>query len=149
MKGFRLILEEMKARLDKHDGLSFNDRRFIDANYERVMPEPFPKTNCPDKYRDAFIRMYNHIKQFGMKERNYIMFRGHVLHFKGEIYTRNTITDEIAIDYLKLFPDKINTFFEKYPHNWQEIVFAPVAETNKKRKPKNIYLERGRNLSGK
>ena len=117
-------IEEIKARFDASDELLSSDKSFIESNYERILSKRFNKTGCGQCYHDAFIEIYIHIKQKGIKKMGkFILKREEVLHITGspQVYTRANITDDVAAKYLKQFPNAIGRF-EGYPDDWEKII---------------------------
>lgn len=117
-------IEEMKVRLGESGELSFSDKTFIESNYERILSKQFSSRGCGQCYQDAFIEIYIHVKQNGIKNMGqFNLKREEVLHITGDtkVYTRVNIKDEVAIKYLKQFPNAINRF-ETYPDDWEKIV---------------------------
>lgn len=45
----------------------------------------------------------------------------------GKTINNNIITDELAIEFLQINPERI-TLFESYPENWKELISKPEAE---------------------
>lgn len=117
-------IEEMKVRFDESGELSFSDKTFIESNYERILSKQFSNRGCGQCYQDAFIEIYIHVKQNGIKDMGqFNLKREEVLHITGDtkVYTRVNIKDEVAIKYLKQFPNAINRF-ETYPDDWEKLV---------------------------
>lgn len=119
-------IEEMKARFDDSGELSAFDKSFIESHYERISKKRFNNNGCGQCYHDAFIEMYVHVKKYGIKDMGqFILKREVLIHITGDpqVYTRANITDDIAIKYLKQFPNAINRF-ESYPDNLEDILSA-------------------------
>lgn len=113
-------LEKLKAGIDKSVPLSLSDKSLISNYYERITGKIFNRTSCGQCYRDAFIEMYIFYKKNGLKVmQKYIMKRGPVIHFKGNVYTRVNITDDLSIEILRDAPARIK-FFESFPEDWEE-----------------------------
>lgn len=62
-------------------------------------------------------------------------------HNSREIHTNETLTDEIAINYLKQNKARI-VHFKKYPENWEELLVPKKKKaTRKKKVEKKEYKE--------
>lgn len=110
-------IEDMKVRFDQSGELSSSDKSFIDSYYERILSKSFNRSNCNQCYRDAFIEIYIYVKQNGIKKMGkYILKREELIHIAGDpqVYTRANLTDDIAIKYLKKYPNAISKF-ESFP----------------------------------
>lgn len=125
-------LEEVKDRLDKTGDLTSADNRFVEINYERITGREFIRRGCGQCYKDAFIEMYIFYKKNGIKKMGeFILKRGVLFHYKNNPYTRVNLTDEIAIERLKEYPNTIEQY-ESYPDNWQELITGKQALKGKR-----------------
>lgn len=79
----------------------------VEALYCIVFGDPLPPCCCKDRIADGLIVIINHLKRnnITMAERKFILKRGVVIHHKGETYTRLNITDKIAAEWSRLYPD--------------------------------------------
>ncbi len=86
-----------------------------EALYYRVFGEALKPCNCKDRIGDALIVIITHLKKTNktMDEKKYILKRGVVIHWKGDTYTRMNITDKVAKEWAKQFPDA--NVWEKQP----------------------------------
>ena len=93
-------LSEMKSRFD--DGFSSSDRLFLQETSIAVLGRPVRNTACRDCYRDAYLEIIHKLKKQGKmpKEKTFILRAGVLLHFAGESYVNDNITDTIAMDAL-------------------------------------------------
>ena len=122
-------IEDMKVRFDDSGELSSSDKSFIESNYERILSKRFSRQGCGQCYKDAFVEIYIHIKKNGIKTMGkFILKREVVLHIAGDsnVYTRANITDEVAVKYLRKYPQAISQF-EVYPDDWENIKSNPIS----------------------
>lgn len=121
-------------------------RRDIEALYKQVFRESFTPTSCSNCYHDAVDKMWAYIRKHGdvMPEREYVLKHGAVINVgefgSGRFYIRHTLTDDLAMEYLRKNPAGIREF-EAYPADWKERLNRPVAKsvtktTTKKKKKK-------------
>lgn len=61
-------------------------------------------------------------------------------HNSREIHTNDTLTDKIAIDYLKQNKSRI-VHFKRFPENWEELLVAKKPRKKKVAKKKEEYKE--------
>ena len=119
-------LAEMRSRFD--DGFSSSDRLFLQEASIAVLGRPVRNTACRDCYRDAYLEIINKLKKQGKmpKEKTFILRAGVLLHFAGESYVNDNITDTIAMDALI---DNIGRrdLFQKVPDNLDEVLAARKA----------------------
>lgn len=121
-------------------------RREIENLYKQVFRESFTPTSCSNCYHDAVDKMWAYIRKHGdvMPEREFILKHGAVINVgefgSGRFYIRHTLTDDLAMEYLRKNPAGIREF-EAYPADWKEQLNRPVAKsvtktTTKKKKKK-------------
>lgn len=97
--------------------------------YRHVTGEPLKQCNCPDLYSDAIIVIRLKINTMSEKQQSYKLKRGVVIQPAGtnQAYTRDNLTDEVAREYLKKFPNKAN-LFDAIPEEQTEVEEQPETE---------------------
>lgn len=116
-------------------------KRDIEALYKQVFHESFTPTSCSNCYHDAVDKMWAYIRKHGdvMPEREFILKHGAVINVgefgSGRFYIRHTLTDDLAMEYLRKNPAGIREF-EAYPADWKERLSRPVTKTTTKKKKK-------------
>lgn len=119
------IIEELRGRFDAP--FSSSDKSTIANLYYEVIGKTFVHTSCQQCYHDGLIEIYHYIKKYGkMAEKlNYRLKAGAIINcpaFKGgKIFSNDNLTDEIAEEYLKQFPDNVE-IFQKVPEKKANIV---------------------------
>lgn len=92
------------------------DKSTIVELYGEVLGKQFHPTSCQQCYHDALIEIVLYLrKEKRMAEKcNYRLRAGYILnspHFRGgKIYTNDNLTDEVAEEYLSMFPDNRSMF---------------------------------------
>nr|DAL45090.1 MAG TPA_asm: hypothetical protein [Caudoviricetes sp.] len=133
-------------RLGEHcSPLTANDKDEIESLYTQVLDKKFVRTSCNDCYHDAIIEMICYIKKHGkMKEKcAYKLKNGVLLQMEfgsSDFYVNETLTDEIAEQYLAKHPGSI-LFFAEYPEDWKERAAKKVEKKKKKSKGKAVELD--------
>lgn len=100
-------------------------KREIEALYKQVFRESFTPTSCSNCYHDAVDKMWAYIRKHGdvMPEREFVLKHGAVINVgefgSGQFFIRHTLTDDLALEYLRKNPAGIREF-EAYPSDWQE-----------------------------
>lgn len=104
--------------------------------YRYVTGEPLKQCNCPDLYSDAIIVIRLKLKTMSEKKQSYKLKRGVVIQPAGtnQAYTRDNLTDEVAREYLKKFPNKAN-LFDAIPEEQPEVENEP--ENGPENEPEN------------
>ena len=125
--------------------LTANDKDEIESLYTQVLDKKFVRTSCNDCYHDAIIEMICYIKKHGkMKEKcAYKLKNGVLLQMEfgsSDFYVNETLTDEIAEQYLAKYPDNI-LFFAEYPDDWKERAAKKVEKKKKKSKGEAVELD--------
>lgn len=109
------------------------ERQLIQTLYKELLNKAIPNCHCSNRYRDAVIELCVFLKNSAeMKEREFILKRGVVIHFNGEVYSSKNLTDEVARAYLKQFPSA-EKMFDKVALVAEEVA---EAKTPKKKKRK-------------
>lgn len=130
------ILKELRGRFDSP--YSSSDKSTIEDLYFEVLGKTFRPTSCQQCYHDAVIEMYCYIKKNNsMAEKsNYRLKAGVIINCPnfqgGKIYTNDNLTDKVASDFLKMFPEQVS-IFQKVP---AEKPKTPKNGNKKAKKPK-------------
>ena len=100
--------------------------------YHDVLDKTFVRTSCNDCYRDAIIEMSVYLKKHGkMKEkRAYKLKSGVLLQMEfgsPDFYTNENLTDDIAEEYLKKYPDNVG-YFAELPEDWEERIVGKAFD---------------------
>lgn len=140
-----LALEDLQRSRGEY---TQKQKREIENLYKQVFREQFTPTSCSNCYHDAVDKMWAYIRKHGdvMPEREFILKHGAVINVgkfgSGQFYIRHTLTDALALEYLRKNPAGIREF-EAYPSDWQERVskkcpgnVQEVTKTTTKKKKK-------------
>ena len=142
-----LALEDLQRSRGEY---TQKQKREIENLYKQVFREQFTPTSCSNCYHDAVDKMWAYIRKHGdvMPEREFVLKHGAVINVgkfgSGQFYIRHTLTDALALEYLRKNPAGIREF-EAYPTDWQERVSKKCpgnvqevtkATTTKKKKKK-------------
>lgn len=134
------ILKELRGRFDSP--YSSSDKSTIEDLYFEVLGKSFRPTSCQQCYHDAVIEMYCYIKKNNsMAEKsNYRLKAGVIINCPnfqgGKIYTNDNLTDKVASDFLKMFPEQVSIFQKvpaekpKTPKNGNKKVDEPKTPKN-------------------
>lgn len=112
-------IAELRGRVTS--GLSSMEKDEVARLYDEVLGKTFKPTTCRDCYRDACIEMELFLRKNGaMKEKSrYILLNGVIIREfgTGKVYSNANLTDKVAEDYLRQYPNQIN-MFAAYPDDW-------------------------------
>lgn len=109
-------IEQLKARLS--GAFSTAEKQQIRTLYELVFGRTFKQTSCQRCYHDAVIEIYLKLRKMEKIEPkcSYRMRAGFIVSCPtfhgGKIYTNDNLTDEIAEEYIALFPNQ-SAMFDK------------------------------------
>ena len=134
----KTLIEGLRGRIG---ALSSSDKTMIAELHEQVLGKPFRKTSCNDCYKDAVILVYTHLKKHGtmVSQLQYRLRAGYLINSPlfhgGKVYSNANLTDEIAEEYLRMFPHKA-VFFDHIPGPKPTTTDTPKtkAKTRGKRK---------------
>ena len=112
--------------------LSLQEKAEVEGLYYDVLDKTFVRTSCNDCYRDAIIEMSVYLKKHGkMKEkREYKLKSGVLLQMEfgsPDFYTNENLTDDIAEEYLKKYPDNVG-YFAELPDGWEERIIGKTFD---------------------
>lgn len=111
------IVDGLRERMN---ALTSSDKEMIADLYTLVLGKTFRKTSCNDCYRDAVILVYTHLKKYGtmVSQLQYRLRAGYLINSPlfhgGKVYSNANLTDEVAEEYLRMFPHKA-VFFDQIP----------------------------------
>lgn len=123
-------IEQLKARLS--GAFSTAEKQQIRTLYELVFGRTFKPTSCQRCYHDAVIEIYLKLRKMEKIEPkcSYRMRAGFIVSCPtfhgGKIYTNDNLTDEIAEEYIALFPNQ-SAMFDRVAEKRTET--AQEAET--------------------
>ena len=134
-----MLVDELRGRFNA----PFNqaDKDAIERTYKAVIGRTFVQTSCQQCYHDAVIEIYHHIKKYGkMAEvKKYNLKAGAIINCanfqEGKVFSNENLTDEIAAEYLKEYPDQVG-LFETYktPEDGETPEEDDAAKGNKGKK---------------
>lgn len=109
-----MLVDELRGRFDA----PFNqaDKDAIERTYKAVIGRTFVQTSCQQCYHDAVLEIYHHIKKYGkMAEvKKYSLKAGAIINCpnfqEGKVFSNENLTDEVAAEYLKEYPDQVGLF---------------------------------------
>ncbi len=109
-----MLVDELRGRFDA----PFNqaDKDAIERTYKAVIGRTFVQTSCQQCYHDAVVEIYHHIKKYGkMAEvKKYNLKAGAIINCpnfqEGKVFSNENLTDEVAAEYLKEYPDQVGLF---------------------------------------
>lgn len=121
------IIDELRGRFE--NPFNSSDKEQIEKLYIEVTGRTFVATTCQQCYHDAVIEVIHYLNKNGrMAEKlNYKLRAGAIINCptfrNGEVFTNDNLTDEIAQEYLKEFPE-------------QEVLFEETLAIESKKKGK-------------
>lgn len=130
-------VDDLKGFLPNEEAL-FEFKGEIEELYSIVIGEELAPCNCRNRLCDALITIYSYLKNHD-KMRTEIksrLKRGVLIHYNGEMYTNANLTDEVAIAYVRDFPQN-EKFFEavaEAPAEEEKVVAAPKKKARKSSK---------------
>ena len=114
--------------------------------YSKIYLNGKPCELCKHKH----IIYFNQLKTNGLKilekmaDQQFILKDNVLVNITGKgQFTKYNMSDEIAIERLRQFPQRIDEF-ESYPENWEDIVFPKENETRTDAMAKEVKLKKPR-----
>lgn len=148
-----MTIESAKAELERLRGIAkeggdlAQHKGEIAELYWAVCGKTIRDCNCKDVYKDALIEIYVKLQKSTDMELNTKarLVNGVVLQHKGNHYTNANLTDEVAREFLELFPQREDWFAvlpqkaaeetrEERTESVAEAIKAPSKPTTPKKK---------------
>lgn len=110
----RKIIENLKGRFDAPFGSS--DKETIEGLYYEVTGRSFVPTSCQRCYHDALVEIMYYLNKNGkMAEKlNFRLKAGAIINcpafMDGEVFSNDNLTDKVAANYLKKYPEQMDIF---------------------------------------
>lgn len=105
------VSNELRTRYN-NGAFSVQDRERIRRLYKEVLRREMKVTNCTRCYHDALIEVVLYLRKEGKlkEDTQYALRAGFIIKcptfHDGKIFTNDNLTDEIAAEYLSIFPNK-------------------------------------------
>ena len=128
------IANDLKGYVENYIPFNANGKAMIEKLYGQVLGKTFVPTSCQDCYHDALVEIIYHLNEYGTmaEEKNFLLKSGAIINcpnFKGgEVFSNGNLTDEIATEYLRAYPEQVD-IFERVPDD-----FDPTSKGGKKKK---------------
>ena len=112
----KAIIEELKGRFD--NPFSSYDKNQIEKLYFAVLGKTFVATSCQQCYHDALVEVIHYIKNNNKmaEKKNFVLRAGVIINCPtfqgGKVFSNDNLTDEVAEEYLKAFPEQAVLFDE-------------------------------------
>ena len=125
---------DLRTRFDRP--FASVDKATIEQLYREVLDKEFRPTNCNQCYHDALIEVYLYLKkEKKMKEKcKYRLRAGFIIScpnfMGGRIFSNDNLTDNVAAEYLKMFPQN-EYMFQRLPAKVEEPVTPDPATEEK------------------
>ena len=103
----------------------------IDRLYWAVCRKHLRTCKCKDKYKDALLEIYTKLRYHQKTNTTMAqakLVNGVVLQWRGNHYTNNNLTDEVAREFLAAFPQRKDWFAELPSATTAKEVTAEVAQ---------------------
>ncbi|WP_172918076.1 hypothetical protein [Capnocytophaga canis] len=121
------------------------------AFYSFLFNVPNPCASCQSKLKDYWDKLnesgltllnYKKMDKTNKKQSSQFKIRKDISFLQMDfgssiLFNNDTITDELALQYLKINPRRIANF-EEYPDDWQELLKEPSKQVTSKQKTKRI-----------
>ena len=95
---------------------SDEQRQFIAEIYKSLLGKEIPNCSCRNRYADALIEICTTFKiKTNMSKCRYQLFAGVIIWLGTECYSNHNLTDEVAEEYLRRFPEAREKEFQAWP----------------------------------
>lgn len=117
----KAVIKELRGRFDAP--FSSADKSTIESLYYEVLGKELARTSCQRCYHDGLVEIYCYIKKHGkMAEKlKYRLKAGAIINcpafMGGKVFSNDNLTDEVAEEYLGLYPGNVD-LFQEVPEGW-------------------------------
>lgn len=95
---------------------SDEERQFIAEIYKSLLGKDIPNCSCRNRFTDALIEICAIFKiKLNMSKCKYQLFAGVIIWLGTECYSNHNLTDEVAEEYLRRFPEAREKEFQVWP----------------------------------
>jgi hypothetical protein len=95
---------------------SDEERQFIAEIYKSLLGKDIPNCSCRNRYADALIEICSTFKiKTNMSKCKYQLLAGVIIWLGTECYSNHNLTDEVAEEYLRRFPEAREKEFQVWP----------------------------------
>lgn len=137
----KFTIERLKELLSiDYDNAITSHSVEVVAFYAYIFNEPDACLSCPSKLKNYWTKLQESglkiLKNKIMKKRNSKFTIKEGVPFlqmdfgSSVLFNNNSITDELAIEYLRINPNERISNFSTYPENWEEMIEKEEAEEN-------------------
>lgn len=112
---------------------SEEQRRLIAEAYKSLLGKDIPNCSCRHRYSDAIEEICLTLKIKNTMNCKYQLLAGVIIWLGTDCYNNHNLTDEVAEEYLKRFPEAREKEFQKWPEENKE----PQPEPEPKPEPKD------------
>lgn len=95
---------------------SDEERQFIAEIYKSLLGKDIPNCSCRNRFTDALIEICSTFKiKLNMSKCQYQLLAGVIIWLGTECYSNHNLTDEVAEEYLRRFPEAREKEFQVWP----------------------------------
>lgn len=109
------LLPNARAVMAGDSVFSDEQRRLIATAYKEVLGKDIPNCACRNRYTDALVEICITLKINIMQKCKYSLYAGVIIWLGTECYSNANLTDEVAEEYLKRFPEAREKEFQYWP----------------------------------
>lgn len=121
---------------------SDEERQFIAEIYKSLLGKDIPNCSCRNRFTDALIEICAIFKiKLNMSKCKYQLFAGVIIWLGTECYSNHNLTDEVAEEYLRRFPQAREKEFQAWPEEEPKSNKEPEAVIEEAKKLLNESTE--------
>lgn len=119
------LVEKMKRYVEEHIPFNSTGKETVELLYSKVLGKTFVPTSCQECYHDALIEVSCYLKKNGTmaEEKKFKLRAGAIINcpnfYNGKVFSNENLTDKVAEEYLKAFPEQ-REMFEELPEEENE-----------------------------
>ena len=119
------LVKELERYVNENIPFNSTGKDAVEKLYYNVFGKTFTPTSCQQCYHDALVEIPYYLKNGGTmaEKKNYVLRAGVIINcpnfYNGKVFSNENLTDKIAEEYLKAFPEQ-KEMFEELPEEENE-----------------------------
>ena len=112
------LVKELERYVNENIPFNSTGKEAVERLYYNVFGKTFTPTSCQQCYHDALVEISYYLKNGGTmaEKKNYVLRAGVIINcpnlYNGKVFSNENLTDKIAEEYLKAFPEQREMFEE-------------------------------------
>ena len=119
------LIKDLERYVNENIPFNSTGKDVVEKLYYNVFGKTFTPTSCQQCYHDALVEISYYLKNGGTmaEEKKFKLRAGAIINcpnfYNGKVFSNENLTDKVAEEYLKAFPEQ-REMFEELPEEESE-----------------------------